>query len=213
MKERAQVRATDAALENLRNRSLNAALRHLGSLVGVEPDHVSDFGGNNFEPAIIGLARQGYPKGGCTMRLSSNLGESNPFSEWTISAGDADARIARAIRTCHQDLRGQSRSGDVWRGSERAHSAEDCRPFASFGSLGGRSELPSLLREAIMRETEYYLAQAEFCAELAESVKRPDYKDRWLKTAQEWRDLARRAEQGGEASSHGPSWLQQFTRH
>ncbi len=34
------------------------------------------------------------------MRLSSNLGESNPFSEWTISAGDADARIARAIRIC-----------------------------------------------------------------------------------------------------------------
>ena len=64
-----------------------------------------------------------------------------------------------------------------------------------------------------MRNTEYYLAQANFYAELAESMKRPDYKDRWLKTAQEWRDLARRAEQGGEASSHGPSWLQQFTRH
>src|SRR6266566_7473949 len=59
MKERARVRATDAALENLRNRSLNAALRHLGSLVGVEPDHVSDFRGNNFQPTIIGLARQG----------------------------------------------------------------------------------------------------------------------------------------------------------
>jgi hypothetical protein len=34
------------------------------------------------------------------MRPSSNLRESNPFSEWTISAGDADARIARAIRIC-----------------------------------------------------------------------------------------------------------------
>jgi len=33
-----------------------------------------------------------------------------------------------------------------------------------------------------MRDTEYYLEQAKFCAELAESVKRPDYKDRWLKT-------------------------------
>ncbi len=34
------------------------------------------------------------------MRPSSNLRESNPFSEWTISADDADARIARAIRIC-----------------------------------------------------------------------------------------------------------------
>ncbi len=34
------------------------------------------------------------------MRPSSNLRESNPFSEWTISADDADARIARAIRKC-----------------------------------------------------------------------------------------------------------------
>ena len=32
------------------------------------------------------------------MRPSSNLRESNPFSEWTITADDADARIARAIR-------------------------------------------------------------------------------------------------------------------
>ena len=34
------------------------------------------------------------------MRPSSDLRESNPFSEWTISADDADARIARAIRIC-----------------------------------------------------------------------------------------------------------------
>jgi len=32
------------------------------------------------------------------MRPSSNLRESNPFSEWTITADEADARIARAIR-------------------------------------------------------------------------------------------------------------------
>ena len=32
------------------------------------------------------------------MRRSSNLRESNPFSEWTITADEADARIARAIR-------------------------------------------------------------------------------------------------------------------
>jgi hypothetical protein len=34
------------------------------------------------------------------MRTSSNLRESNSFSEWTITADDADARIARAIRIC-----------------------------------------------------------------------------------------------------------------
>jgi hypothetical protein len=53
-----------------------------------------------------------------------------------------------------------------------------------------------------MRDTEYYLEQAEFCAELAESMKRPDYKDRWLKIAQEWRDLAKQAQRGGEATQH-----------
>ncbi len=34
------------------------------------------------------------------MRNAFNSWESKPFSEWTITAGDADARIARAIRTC-----------------------------------------------------------------------------------------------------------------
>ncbi len=34
------------------------------------------------------------------MRPSFNLRESNPFSEWTISADDADARIARVMRIC-----------------------------------------------------------------------------------------------------------------
>jgi hypothetical protein len=41
-----------------------------------------------------------------------------------------------------------------------------------------------------MRDMEYYLAQANFCAELAESMKRPDYKERWLETARElWSNL------------------------
>ena len=53
-----------------------------------------------------------------------------------------------------------------------------------------------------MRDTEYYLEQAKFCAELTESMKRPDYKDRWLKTAQEWRDLAKQVQRGGEATQH-----------
>ncbi len=30
----------------------------------------------------------------------ADVRESGPFSEWTISAGDVDARIARAIRLC-----------------------------------------------------------------------------------------------------------------
>jgi hypothetical protein len=34
------------------------------------------------------------------MRPSSNLRETKSFSEWTISADDADARVARAIRLC-----------------------------------------------------------------------------------------------------------------
>ncbi len=34
------------------------------------------------------------------MRPSSDFPGSNPFSEWTISVDDADARIARAIRIC-----------------------------------------------------------------------------------------------------------------
>ncbi len=34
------------------------------------------------------------------MRPSSNLREAKSFSKWTISADDADARIARAIRIC-----------------------------------------------------------------------------------------------------------------
>ena len=37
------------------------------------------------------------------MRPSPNLRESNAFSEWTITADDADARIARAIRICVGD--------------------------------------------------------------------------------------------------------------
>jgi len=34
------------------------------------------------------------------MWSSSKQREPNPFSEWTISADDVDARIARAIRIC-----------------------------------------------------------------------------------------------------------------
>jgi hypothetical protein len=70
-----------------------------------------------------------------------------------------------------------------------------------IGVRGGAAVEPSL-KEVSKREAEYYLAEAEFCAELAESMKRPDYKDRWLKIAQEWRDLAKQAGRGGEATQH-----------
>ena len=41
-----------------------------------------------------------------------------------------------------------------------------------------------------MHKAEYYQAQANFCAEMAGAVKRPDYRDWWLGMAQEWRELA-----------------------
>jgi len=53
-----------------------------------------------------------------------------------------------------------------------------------------------------MRDAEYYLAQANFCAEMADAMKRPDDKDRWLKVAEEWRDLGKRVETGSEATKH-----------
>ena len=120
------------------------------------------------------------------MRPSSNLREIKSFSEWTISADDADARIARAIRICvGNHLRGMY--GDLLNKPIPPRLADLLR---------------RLDREAGKRDREYYLAEAEFCAELAESMKRPDYKDRWLKTAQEWRDLAKRAGRGGEVTQH-----------
>jgi len=60
-------------------------------------------------------------------------------------------------------------------------------------------------REATMRDAEYYRSQSEFCAEMAEAIKRPDYQDRWLRLAQHWRELAEQADQGGispETKSH-----------
>jgi hypothetical protein len=68
--------------------------------------------------------------------------------------------------------------------------------------LDRRTDPEPSLREASPHHEEYYLAEAEFCAELAESMKRPDYKDRWLKIAQEWRDLAEQAGTGDEVTQH-----------
>jgi hypothetical protein len=52
--------------------------------------------------------------------------------------------------------------------------------------------------ELAMRDSEYYLADAEFWAELAESMIRPDRKERLLKMAQESRDLAKQLQGRGE---------------
>jgi hypothetical protein len=129
------------------------------------------------------------------MRPSSNLRETKSFSEWTISADDADHRIARAIRICvGNHLRGMY--GDLLNQPIPPKLADLLR------RLDRRTALEPSLREAGKRDREYYLAEAEFCAELAESMKRPDYKDRLLKTAQEWRDLAEQAGTGGEATQH-----------
>jgi hypothetical protein len=125
----------------------------------------------------------------------SNLRERNAFSEWAIRADDADPRIARAIRICvGNHLRGMY--GEVLREPIPPKLADLLR------RLDRRTALGPSLTEATMRDPEYYLEQAKFCAELAKSIKRPDYKDRWLKTAQEWRDLAEQAGTGGEVTQH-----------
>jgi hypothetical protein len=124
----------------------------------------------------------------------SNLRERNAFSEWTIRADDADRRIARAIRICvGNHLQGMY--GEVLREPIPPKLADLLR------RLDRKTALEPSLREAGKRDREYYLAEAEFCEELAESIKRPDYKDRWLKIAQEWRDLADQAG-GGKVTQH-----------
>jgi hypothetical protein len=130
------------------------------------------------------------------MRPSSNLREIKSFSEWTISADDADARIARAIRIC---------VGNHLRGMYGGLLNEPIPPKIAdlLRRLDRRTALDPSLREAGKRDREYYLAEAEFCEEVAESMKRPDYKDRWRKTAQEWRDLAEQAGTSGEATQRG----------
>ncbi len=58
------------------------------------------------------------------------------------------------------------------------------------------------VREATMRDAEYYRAQSEFYAEMAEAIKRPDYQDRWLRLAQQSRELADQADKQHEAVPH-----------
>ena len=41
-----------------------------------------------------------------------------------------------------------------------------------------------------MRDVEYYRAQSESCAQMAEMVSNPEEKGRWLRLAEQWRQLA-----------------------
>jgi hypothetical protein len=43
----------------------------------------------------------------------------------------------------------------------------------------------------------YCRAQAKFWTEMGESSKRSDFRDRWLRFAEEWRERAETAESGG----------------
>ena len=53
-----------------------------------------------------------------------------------------------------------------------------------------------------MREAQYYYrAQAEFWADMANAMKRPDYQDRWLRLAEQWRELAEQEDERGEPRS------------
>src|SRR5262249_49819531 len=115
--------------------------------------------------------------------LESNLRKRDAFSEWTITADNAERRVARAIRICvGKHL--QEMYGEI---------LKDAVP-PKLGDLLRRLDRKTALGPS--PRVEHYLAEAEFCAELAESIKRRDYKDRWLKIAQEWRDLADQAAGG-----------------
>jgi hypothetical protein len=41
-----------------------------------------------------------------------------------------------------------------------------------------------------MADADYYREQSEFCAGMADIVRNPEDKSRWLQLVREWRDLA-----------------------
>jgi hypothetical protein len=47
-----------------------------------------------------------------------------------------------------------------------------------------------------MTDADYYRQQSEFCAHMADVVREPIDKTRWLKLGQRWRDLAEQVERG-----------------
>jgi hypothetical protein len=50
-------------------------------------------------------------------------------------------------------------------------------------------------------DAEYYREQSEFCARMADTVTGSDDKNRWLKLAQQWRELE--SMQTGEGRANG----------
>jgi hypothetical protein len=58
-----------------------------------------------------------------------------------------------------------------------------------------------------MRDPERYRAEAEFWAEMAEEMRRPDYRARWLHLAQQRRELADQLANNPARGSSKP-WLQ-----
>jgi hypothetical protein len=52
-----------------------------------------------------------------------------------------------------------------------------------------------------MGDADYYRSQAKFFAEMAARFRRPDYQERWLRIAQEWRDLAEQTNQKNRDTS------------
>jgi 3-methyladenine DNA glycosylase AlkC len=56
----------------------------------------------------------------------------------------------------------------------------------------------------MMADADYYREQSEFCVQMADAVADSQDKSRWLKLAQQWRELA---EQGdGRVASRPQSW-------
>ena len=45
-----------------------------------------------------------------------------------------------------------------------------------------------------MGDANYYRAQADFCEQMAATIGRPDGRDRWLRVAEQWRQLAEEVE-------------------
>ena len=52
-----------------------------------------------------------------------------------------------------------------------------------------------------MGDAEYYRAQSEFCAQMADQVRGAEDKDRWLRLAEKWRELAEQADPPGQAAA------------
>jgi hypothetical protein len=75
--------------------------------------------------------------------------------------------------------------------------------FQTGRAGGGLEGSMDTAGEATMRDADYYRAQSEFCMDMAEAIKRPDYQDRWLRLAQHWRELAEQVDEERKGVSVG----------